>query len=95
MGDLNHFTEQIRDFVHKDASLRKSVKFVTEEGVVHILHDQVHNEDQAADCTIHISLSNAIKLLKGELNAMTAFMMGKMKVEGEMGVAMKVVDMIS
>lgn len=42
-----------------------------------------------ADCTITISGKNLKKLLMGDLNPMTAFLTGKMKVEGDMSVALQ------
>lgn len=47
------------------------------------------NEDKEADCTIKLSKDNFEKMVTGKLSPMTAFMTGKLKVEGSMGVAMK------
>ena len=44
--------------------------------------------DRAADCTIRISEENLVKLLTGKLNPMTGIAMGKLKISGDMGVAM-------
>lgn len=49
----------------------------------------VSMEDKEADCTIKISEENLGKLLNGKLNPMMAFTMGQVKVEGDLGVAMK------
>jgi len=49
----------------------------------------VSTEDKAADCTITVSLDNFKKMVAGELDGTTAFMTGKLKVAGDMGVAMK------
>ncbi len=48
--------------------------------------------DGDADCTIRISGDNLIKLLNGKLDPMLAYTMGKIKVSGSMGIAMKLVS---
>ncbi len=50
--------------------------------------------DQDADCTIRISPDNLAKLINGKLNPMLAFTMGKLKVEGSMGIAMKLAQLL-
>ena len=47
-----------------------------------------------ADCTIRISAENLVKLIDGELNAMMAYTLGKLKIDGSMGVAMKVAALL-
>src|SRR3546814_20580747 len=49
----------------------------------------VTEEDGAADTTIKISWADWEALTKGALDAMTAFMQGKLKVEGDMSNAMQ------
>ncbi len=69
------------------------VKFATPDGCIHIDGKQaplaITNNDGAADCTIKMSLSDLTDLVGGKLDGMTAFMTGKLKIEGDMGVAMK------
>ena len=45
-------------------------------------------DDREADCTIRLSRENLVKLLGRELNPMTGVMLGKLKVSGDMGVAL-------
>ena len=42
-----------------------------------------------ADCTISASEDTLVKIAKGEANATTAYMTGKLKIQGDMGAALK------
>ena len=50
---------------------------------------QVSEEDGEADTTIRVGWDDWQQLAAGQLDGMTAFMMGKLKVEGDMGNAMQ------
>lgn len=50
----------------------------------------VHNDtDKKADCTIAMSDSDLLALMTGKMNPQTAFFQGKLKITGNMGMAMK------
>ena len=61
------------------------------EGVVLLdgAAQQVSEEDGAADTTIKVSWADWQDLAEGKLDGMTAFMQGKLKVEGDMSNAMQ------
>ncbi len=66
-----------------------SLKFDFGKAGVIVLADGVATtEDRPTDCTLTISKENLVKLLTGKLNPMTGVMLGKLKVSGDIGVAM-------
>lgn len=66
-----------------------TLKFDCGSGGVIVLADgSASTEDRDTDCTIRISEENLAKLLTGKLNPMTGIAMGKLKISGNMGVAM-------
>ena len=51
--------------------------------------NQVSEDDGVADTTIRVGWDDWQQLAAGQLDGMTAFMMGKLKVEGDMSNAMQ------
>lgn len=67
----------------------RSVKFdLGDEGVIVIDGAAVSTEDAETDCTIRLSRENLESLMSGDLSPTTAFMTGKIRVDGDMSVAM-------
>ena len=50
---------------------------------------KVSTEDAAADTTIKVKLEDFVAMAQGQLDPTAAFMQGKLRVEGDMGVAMQ------
>jgi putative sterol carrier protein len=79
----------------ESAGFDRSVKFdAGEDGVILIDGASVSTTDGPADCTIKLSLDDLESLLAGDLNPTMAFMQGKLKVEGDMSVAMALSQLI-
>ena len=74
-------------------ALGNTLKFNFGEGAVFLDgtgdSNTVSTEDKDADCTIDVSMEDFQSLLSGDLNPMAAVMGGKVKIKGDMGVAMK------
>ncbi len=49
----------------------------------------VSSEDKDADCVVNVTIEDFTAMMNGDMNPMAAFMGGKLKVKGDMGVAMK------
>ena len=56
---------------------------------------QVSEDDGAADTTIRVGWDDWQQLAAGQMDGMTAFMMGKLKVEGDMSNAMQLQGVLS
>lgn len=95
---LQEATEKVQKMAaNHGGKFGNKVNFVFDEGAI-FLNDTVspatvENTQGDAPCTIRISLDNFEKLLSGDLNPMMAFMTGKMKVDGDKGVAMKLASL--
>lgn len=91
---LDQITEQLRTRIGQGGALGRSVKFdFGDEGVVRVDDSQspavVDNQDIPTDCTIRVSKDDFVDIATGKTNPQMAFMTGKLRVEGDMSVAMK------
>ncbi|MCY4190000.1 MAG: SCP2 sterol-binding domain-containing protein [Rhodospirillaceae bacterium] len=96
---LADVTPKLQERVNQASGLDATVKFdFGDDGVIHIDGTsqpyQVSNDDNDADCTITMSLDDFKELATGELEPTTAFMMGKLKVSGDISIAMKLSSVI-
>lgn len=97
--DLNAITKLLRERVGSDSGLGTTLKFdMGSEGIVVIdgaaTPNTVSNSDAEAACTIGLSLDTLGRLMLRELEPTTAFMMGKIKVNGDMSVAMRLQNLL-
>jgi putative sterol carrier protein len=91
---LAEITEGMRTRVGASAGLKKSVKFdFGDDGVVRIDDSVspavVDNQSLPTDCTVKVSMDDFKDMATGKQNPQMAFMMGKLKVEGDMSVALQ------
>ena len=75
-----------------------TLKFVIDDLIVFVdgsgNSNIVSQEDNEADCTITTSAATLLELQSGDLNPMMAVMGGKIKIGGDMGLAMKVQSLL-
>jgi len=90
MATLQEITDRFKAAVGADSGLGKTLKFdLKGDGFIHIDGGSVTNEDKPADCTIVVSKDDFEAMGEGKLDPTMAFMQGKIKVNGDMSVAMK------
>ena len=92
---LDEIAAGIRDGL-TGKSFDGSLKFdCGEDGVIVLADGDASTEDRDTGCTLRLSPENLTKLLSGKLNPMTAVMMGKIKISGDMSIAMKLSKLIT
>jgi len=97
--NLDSILSAIQEKAAGASPLGKTLKFNFGDQQLYIDGTQGTNavslEDKDADCTIKISQEDFQALITGNLNPMMAMMSGKIKIDGDMGVAMKLQSLIS
>jgi len=91
---VQQIADQIKPKVEA-AGFDSSVKFDTgADGVIVIDGATISTTDAPTDCTIKLSLGDLEDLIAGDLSPTAAFMTGKIKIEGDMSVAMALSQLI-
>jgi putative sterol carrier protein len=91
--DINEIATKMQGRV-AESGFDRSVKFDLGGEVLRIDGASVSTEDGAADCTITMSKDDFEALVSGDLNPTAAFMQGKLKVDGDMSVAMQLSQLL-
>jgi len=96
--DLAELTTRVQSALGAGSGFSNTVKF--DFGSVGKLFidgaaNKVSNEDGSADATISVDFEDFQNLAAGKLDPMMAYMSGKLKVVGDMAVAMKLQQLFS
>jgi len=87
---------KMSEALEKSGGIDKSVKFdFGDDGQVFASGTSAEIADKDADCTISVSKEDFVSLASGNLDPMMAFMSGKLKVAGDMSVAMGLQSLFS
>ena len=97
---LQTVIDGLKQKIGEDCGLAASIKFdFGDQGIVILDATQVPNlvstTDANTDCTMIISLENFMALAEGSLDGASAFMSGKLKIQGDMSIAMKLGAILS
>ncbi len=96
--DLSELTAKAASAISAGGDFTKKVKFdFGDVGKLFIdgVAGNVDNSDSEADATIKVDWDDFKKLSAGELDPTMAFMQGKLKVAGDMSVAMQLQGLMS
>jgi len=96
--NLDAVLEQFNSQAGNTSPIGGTIKFMLDGQAIYIDgsgdSNKVSAEDKEADCTITTSIETLQKLQAGELNPMMAVMGGKIKISGDMGLAMKLQNLL-
>lgn len=87
--DIGDIAAKMREVLGRAGGLDKSVKFdFGDDGCIYASGTDAVSEDRNADCTISIARDDFLAMADGKLDPQIAFMSGKLKISGDMSVAM-------
>lgn len=96
--DFSGILASINEQAKNVAPIGDTIKFKIDDQVIFIdgtgENNVVSGDDNEASCTISTSAETLIKMKNGDLNPMMAVMGGKVKISGDMGLAMKLQSLI-
>jgi putative sterol carrier protein len=79
------------------SGFRGSVRFdMSDDGILRVEDETVAtgDGDGDADCTITASMETFREMFEGDLDPTSAFMTGKIKIDGDMGTAMRLAQIL-
>jgi len=91
---LESMTEAVRRAIGEDCGLKKRIKFVFEEGAIHVdgvaVPNVVSNDgEKEADLTLGLSLENFERIMAREISGKKVMLTGKMKIRGDVRITMQ------
>ena len=97
---LELVTAGLKEKVGEDCGLGAVLKFdFGDDGILVLDATQVpnvvSNNDTDAACTMAISITDFMAMAEGKLDGTSAFMSGKLKIQGDMGIAIKLAPILS
>jgi putative sterol carrier protein len=96
MATLEEITDRFKSAVGGGTDIGSTITFdLKGEGYIHINGGQVTNDNAPADVTITVAKSDLEDMAQGRLDPTMAFMSGKLKIAGDMGVAMKLAPLMA
>lgn len=93
--------ETLEEALPKLTRLKAVVRFDLNDGTGHTIDARdgkaalVEDGSLEPECTIKVSRENLVKLVNGEMDPMLGYTLGRIKVQGSMEVAMRLVKAIS
>ena len=96
---IGRITEGLQRAIGEDCGLKARLKLKFEKNGVIFLDartrpNRVTNEDKEADCTLSMTLDTFQRLISGEMTGPQAFLQGKVKIAGDMSVALRVAPLL-
>lgn len=97
---LDHLTARVLELVDGEDAFGFDIRIVVADlgcifvdGSKHPI--EVSNEDRAADTVLRVNAEDMLAMLNQTLAPLTAFMLGKLKVDGDLKKAMQLTNLIS
>ncbi len=107
MSNVKQVFQEINDALSRDPKYAEGVNAVyqfnlTDEdpGIYQLILKNDHRstaegEKEQADCTLHMKAEDFVQMAEGKLNGTQAFMSGKLKIKGNMGLALKLQSILA
>ncbi|MFS4438551.1 SCP2 sterol-binding domain-containing protein [Paracoccaceae bacterium GXU_MW_L88] len=95
MSDILNKAVEVLNAKMADADFDGSALFdIEDEGKIYLDGNGAEAADKDADCTLSADAETFEQILAGDLDPTSAFMSGKLKIDGDMGTAMKLAQVL-